>query len=242
MKDYHIPTDQFEKYSKSVHGIQLLKKHDVSAPACNDCHGNHGAVPVGVKSISHVCGTCHALNADLFSKSPHSKPFKNKNIPQCETCHSNHLITHPTDDMLGVNKGSVCIKCHNNKRDKGYLAALYMKSHIDSVLSKKVLADSLLSEAENLGMDVSDYIYSLKDFNQNLIEARRITHKSNLKDFKSALAKTSNIVNNAILAGNSSIDNYYFRRWGLVAATFIITLLVIVLFWKIKKLDKKKNL
>ena len=43
MKSYKIPTDQFEKFSKSVHGIALLQKNDVSAPACNSCHGNHGA-------------------------------------------------------------------------------------------------------------------------------------------------------------------------------------------------------
>ena len=65
MKEYGIPTDQYEKYSKSVHGVALLQKHDLGAPACNKCHGNHGATPPGVESISKVCGTCHALNADL---------------------------------------------------------------------------------------------------------------------------------------------------------------------------------
>jgi len=73
MKPYKIPTDQYEKYAKSVHGIALLQKHDQGAPACNSCHGNHGAMPPGVESISKVCGTCHALNADLFSSSPHKK-------------------------------------------------------------------------------------------------------------------------------------------------------------------------
>ena len=42
MKPYKIPTDQYEKYAKSVHGIALLQKHDQGAPACNSCHGNHG--------------------------------------------------------------------------------------------------------------------------------------------------------------------------------------------------------
>ncbi len=70
MKPYGIPTDQEEKFRQSVHGVALLQKHDAGAPACNSCHGNHGATPPGVESISKVCGTCHALNADLFSASP----------------------------------------------------------------------------------------------------------------------------------------------------------------------------
>ncbi|MBF8247890.1 MAG: exported protein of unknown function [Bacteroidetes bacterium] len=65
MKGYKIPTDQYAKFTKSVHGVALLQKRDLAAPACNDCHGNHGAIPPGVESISKVCGTCHALNADL---------------------------------------------------------------------------------------------------------------------------------------------------------------------------------
>jgi hypothetical protein len=95
MRGYKIPTDQYEKYVKSVHGKALLEKGDLSAPACNDCHGNHGAVPPGVKSISHVCGVCHALNAEMFSRSPHASVFEAKKIPQCEICHGNHLIEHP---------------------------------------------------------------------------------------------------------------------------------------------------
>jgi hypothetical protein len=38
-----IPHNQYEKFARSVHGIALLKKHDSGAPACNICHGNHGA-------------------------------------------------------------------------------------------------------------------------------------------------------------------------------------------------------
>ena len=83
MKEYDIPTNQYEEFTKSVHGVDLLEKHDLSAPACNSCHGNHGAIPPGVESISEVCGTCHALNAELFQASPHKKAFDEHNYPEC---------------------------------------------------------------------------------------------------------------------------------------------------------------
>ena len=34
-----IPTDQYEKFARSVHGVALLQKQDIGAPACNSCHG-----------------------------------------------------------------------------------------------------------------------------------------------------------------------------------------------------------
>ena len=58
---------QFADYQKSVHYAALTKGNDLSAPTCNDCHGNHGAAPPGVGSVANVCGTCHAVFAQKFA-------------------------------------------------------------------------------------------------------------------------------------------------------------------------------
>jgi len=241
MKSYNIPTNQFEKYSKSVHGIALLVKHDKSAPTCNSCHGNHGAIPVGVKSISHICGTCHALNADMFSKSPHAEVFEKNNIPQCEVCHSNHLIERPDDDMFRMGKESRCIKCHNVQNDKGFMAVLTMTANIDSLLFKQKLAMQVLFQAENMGMDVSESKYEMNEVKQILIKARTVIHKANLNDFKNEIKPGFDIVNRAITAGNEALDEFYFRRWGLGASSLIITFLVVSLYMKLKKIEKKQK-
>ena len=55
-----LPTNQRADYQKSVHYAALTKGNDLSAPTCNDCHGNHGAAPPGVGAVANVCGTCHA--------------------------------------------------------------------------------------------------------------------------------------------------------------------------------------
>ena len=70
-----IPTNQRDDYEKSVHFAALTKQNDLSAPTCNDCHGNHGATPPGVGSVSNVCGTCHAVFAAKFATSAHSQIF-----------------------------------------------------------------------------------------------------------------------------------------------------------------------
>ncbi|RME27390.1 MAG: hypothetical protein D6800_05135, partial [Candidatus Zixiibacteriota bacterium] len=112
MAPYGIPTDQLAKFKESVHGKALLEKKDLGAPACNDCHGNHGAAPPGVNSLAAVCGTCHAIEADLFTHSPHKTAFEENDYPMCETCHGNHGIQKPSEKMLGSAEPAVCANCH----------------------------------------------------------------------------------------------------------------------------------
>src|SRR5207247_2141435 len=71
MSAYGVPTNQFADYQRSVHAELLLSRHDLGAPTCNDCHGNHGAYPPGASSVAAVCGQCHPINRDLFVASPH---------------------------------------------------------------------------------------------------------------------------------------------------------------------------
>ncbi|MGE5812192.1 MAG: hypothetical protein ACM339_11860, partial [Ignavibacteria bacterium] len=238
MAAYKIKTDQFDSYVKSVHGKSLLEKGDLSAPSCNDCHGNHGSVPPGVESISKVCGSCHTLNMELFEKSVHKQAFDKGNIPECESCHGNHNIAAITDELLGVGKNSSCIKCHKDE-DNGFKAAHNMKKLIDSLKMEEEKAKVLLEEAQQKGMDVSDPLYSLKDIRQILIQTRTIIHGFDMGKFNDEIKTGFEISSSAKKEGADAIDNYYFRRKGLFVSTFIVTLLVIGLYIKIRKLEKK---
>jgi predicted CXXCH cytochrome family protein len=241
MKKYNIPTNQYSLYINSVHGIQLLKKMDLSAPSCNDCHGNHGAVPPGIESISNVCGTCHALNEELFSQSPHRKAFDQRKIPECEICHGNHGIQPVSDNMLGVGKKSTCIKCHNQtEKNNGYMTAEIMKTLIDSLKTADDSAEKIINQATQKGMDVSDVSFNLKDVRQVLIETRTVLHNADLEKYKETINKGFAITSKAKEAGQEAIDEYYFRRKGLGIVTIVVTFLVILLYLKIRKLEKNK--
>lgn len=243
MKGYKIPTDQFMKFSGSVHGKALLEKKDINAPACNSCHGNHGAVPPGVESISKVCGSCHALNAELFSNSPHKKAFDEKNYPECETCHGNHAISEPTISMLGVTEEAVCSKCHKETENKkGYLIAKQMKELLVRLESEEKSAGLLVHEAEQKGMEISEAKFKMKDIRQARLESRTMIHSFNLEKFKEVVdgkgLATAKIVTEEAKA---SIDDFYFRRYGLVASILVISLLAFSIFIYVKKLEKKQN-
>lgn len=243
MKEYNIPSDQFDKYARSVHGKALLEKHDIAAPACNDCHGNHGAMPPGVESISKVCGTCHALNADLFSASPHKKAFDERQLPECETCHSNHEIVNATNQLLGVTSEAVCSKCHSEQENqKGFIVAKAMRSAIDSLEMNEAHAAALVDEAEQKGMEVSDAKFKLREAHQARLQSRTAIHSFSEEKFREVVGKGLNVASLVATEGQDAIDEFYFRRWGLGVATLIITIVCIALWLTIKRIEQRQSI
>jgi hypothetical protein len=134
-----LPIDQYAAWSRSVHATALLAKGDLSAPTCNDCHGNHGATPPEVESITFVCGQCHGREATLFRASSKQDGFETHNefvaggtpcsdcheapepqaavtridhFGECGTCHGNHGVVKATVAMLGPLPAEPCSFCH----------------------------------------------------------------------------------------------------------------------------------
>ena len=105
MAPYKIPTNQYADWQQSVHAQALLEQGDLGAPACNDCHGNHGATPPQAASVQHVCGQCHAREAGLYQASFKNALFEKLKVPQCIVCHSNHRILHPTPELFQSRSG-----------------------------------------------------------------------------------------------------------------------------------------
>jgi hypothetical protein len=136
-----LPTDQFARWRRSVHAEALLGRGDLTAPTCNDCHGNHGAAPPGVDSVSLVCGQCHEREARLFRASAKREGFQQHNanlaaaggrcdecheapdpgaartmhrFAECATCHGNHSVMRPTLAMLAPLPPYPCAFCHED--------------------------------------------------------------------------------------------------------------------------------
>lgn len=130
MAPYQISTDQFVQYQNSVHGKALLERRDIGAPACNDCHGNHGAQPPDVASINHVCGQCHPYDAELVRKSFHHVTFEALEEPECGVCHGNHNIEKPSYRMISMSGDGICSNCH---ADEALDAALFTQDDIVDV-------------------------------------------------------------------------------------------------------------
>ncbi len=242
MKKYGIPVTQVRDYTRSVHGKALLERHETSAPSCNDCHGNHGAAPPNVESISNVCGTCHALNAELFRASRHKVEFERLGKPECETCHSNHAIEPATEEMFVLNANTACGSCHTTDRaPEGYRAGLQMRGLLDSLMSSITRTERLINSAEQKGMEVDDIRFALRDAKQSRLQSRTAVHAFDLEAFREVLDPGLRIATTALRDAEEANHQYTYRRVGLAVTTLIITLTIIMLALYIRRIDRRQD-
>lgn len=236
MKEYDIPTDQFENFTVSVHGTALLDNKDTGSPACNDCHGNHGATPPGLESVSHICGTCHANNLNYFSSSPMEKAFREMEIHACEQCHGYHEVIPTSDEMISVGEKSVCTTCHS-EGDVGYTAAVEIHKDLTDFVQKYNEAEKKLQEIKKKGMDDVDILFALQEANQTLIHTRTLVHTFDPLQVEEKAEEGKEKAIEAINLARQEIEDFYIRRYGFGFATIFITIFVVALYFKVRSLD-----
>ena len=240
MKGLPVPTDQYAKYSASVHGIALLGNQDLAAPACNGCHGNHGAFPPGAQSLAQVCGTCHAFNLELFEKSPHAEAFRLEELPQCEVCHGYHDITTPTVATFNMGPDSVCESCHPAD-DAGWKAGKAVYAQISELHQLRDQADALLERGQTLGMDVSDGRFVMRDFHSTLLQLRTLTHSLDPKAFAEKVKLAQSQATKAAQLAQAAVDEFHYRRKGLFVSLALATPVLLLLFIRIRAPGPKRQ-
>jgi len=229
-----LPTDQREKYEKSVHYRAMVDRHDLSAPTCNDCHGNHGAAPPGVDAIANVCGTCHTVFATRFALSAHREIFERG----CVECHNNHDIAQPSDAMLGNDQAALCGSCHS-EGDNGHKAAAAMRSGIEQLKAAITRSQEQIDRVENAGIDMADQALMLREATNHLTRARTEMHAFDPKIVAAVLTAGTGLttrVDEAALAARNEIS---YRRTGLGISLALIVVVVVALRMKIRTLEKE---
>ena len=235
MAKYGIPTDQLEHYRTSVHGV-ALKKGDLSAPNCASCHGNHGAKPPEVESVAAVCGSCHVLFAQLYAKSVHEPIFSGASGGGgCVVCHSNHGIQQPSTAMLTGPK-AVCSTCHDPGTE-GAKTAAQMARWIDDLGAALKQSESVLSEADKYGMEVSEAQVRLADGRESLVKARLALHAFQPEEMHKPIAEGMAIAAETQKAGQSALHDKDIRRLGLAISVLLIGITVLAIRLVIRQLE-----
>ena len=238
MRAFKIPSDQVTKFKTSVHAKALYERQDLSAPTCNDCHGNHGAAPPGIASVANVCGQCHARQADLFQTSAHKAAFDQQGLAECITCHSNHDIATPTDQMIGTEQGALCINCHTNG-DKGFAVAGHMRSRIDNLIASIDKSTEILTVAERKGMEVSKPKFELKGATDALTHARVLIHSSSVTEFDKVVGPGLEVAGKGHQAGLDALAELNFRRKGLAVSLVFILFLALLVYLKVRQIETR---
>jgi hypothetical protein len=238
MKAYNIPTDQYAKYSTSVHHDALVVRGDLSAPTCTTCHGNHGAAPPGVGSVQNVCSTCHVFQAQMYEKSSHKAAFQATGLPGCVVCHSNHGITHPTDAKLGTGPEAACMQCHS-PGDACDQARAKMLSDLTSLDRAIQSANKTLNIAESSGMEVGEARLEQDQARDELTKARVTIHSFQTDLVEQDIQAGLKIAAKTQAEGNAALAERDRRRMGLGFSLGAILIVLVGLHLYIRQIEVK---
>jgi len=236
-----MPTNQLTEYRLSVHGRAVLERGDFAAPACNNCHGHHSAMPAGLSSVNQSCSLCHAGNASLFDGSKHKQAFEKHNWPQCGQCHGNHPIMKTHDGWLEPGPASPCYKCHDeyakDNPDCSPSAAYFYTS-----ITQMDRAWHRFSEtAEQLamrGLDVDPIHDKLNDLADNVKQARSYIHSFSKPVFQRVTAPGEQTVQTISKLVDDAKSKYRARQIGLVTSIVLIGFVMLALYLKIRSLER----
>lgn len=235
MAEYETPTNQFEHYQASVHGVALLENQNVQAPNCATCHGTHSAAPPGFTEVANVCGNCHSATQDYFVSGPHNSDAPN--APRCITCHGDHEVMQPGDSMfLGTGDGS-CGTCHDATSEAG---AVVMSIYTALLTADESLADasSAVANASSLGMIVTEETRLLAEARTKLITARAGQHAVDLALVQEQTDAAAELSSRAQQEAEQAIDESRFRRQAMVIAVIAIGLVIASLAMLRRELTK----
>jgi len=265
MKPYGIPTDQFEVYQQSIHGVALLTNLDVRAPSCTSCHGSHAAQPPRATEVVEVCGKCHTATQALYEESRHAE--LGPASPKCWTCHGTHDVSQPGQRLFFHEEEAPyeCATCHSptdpsnvrieldrfeNESDRRCDTCHHPRSTIYSQVegiagalagaqSAYDSADARIADAARFGMIVSDADVALSEAKTSLIQAQAAVHTTKLTSVATLATEAET---KSVAAGDmaqAKIDESLFRRSAMVVVVALILVNVLALYAIKRRLDRQ---
>lgn len=236
MSSYHLPADMFKAYESSVHGKALFQKKNLSVATCVSCHGNHGAVPPGVKDVATTCGKCHANEKKYFLESVHAAAQEQGKFSECISCHGNHGVNPPTPDLYA----EACVKCHKTGSPEfrqGQRIADSLRKSQDAFAE----AEAMVKQASIEGLYVEDDTAALEAARTDFIAMAPLQHTLSLKRIlelhDKVAARTQEIKNNV----QQKRENLERRKKALILVWVFILLMVLALWTQYKRLMKQRH-
>ncbi len=116
--------DQFEAYSSSVHGQEVMQKNNTQSAVCIDCHGVHSVSNSSSDpfklAVTQRCGSCHQEQLKSYRATYHGQinTLGHAYTAKCYDCHGSHKVLKVSDPHSKVhpdNRLKTCETCHNGK-------------------------------------------------------------------------------------------------------------------------------
>ena len=236
MAPYKHPTDIFEKYKHSVHGVALFQKGDLSVANCAKCHGSHGAMPPGVREIGSTCGKCHINEKKYFLEGPHARASADGYFPECVACHDHHDIQHPGTNLYNT----ACLNCHS-EGDESFKRGQKIKEMIDSSSHALSQAGALVRQAAMEGVFVDEETASLEEAKTNVLEMAPRQHSLSVEKISELHDKAVSITDGIRNGIRQKREYLRWRKIALIPLWIFIFLMVVVLRIKYNQLKGKRH-
>jgi predicted CXXCH cytochrome family protein len=229
-----VPTDIVAKYRGSVHGRALLDRGVRGAPACNSCHGSHGAAKPKADAVANLCGECHDEQATLFRETRKRHVFDAGGAPECVVCHSNHDIQPQSDALVGTGPKSLCSRCHTLPDDVGTRDAKRLGDAFADVAPRIAATERGLSEEVCEGSDMRQAFLRLSEARRHLGRARVLIHSFDADPVIAELEAADHARQAADDAGAAAMSEWrskeYFK-YGAIAAVALGSIALILCVW-----------
>jgi cytochrome b subunit of formate dehydrogenase len=120
-------TDVLDEYKASIHGAEVMEKHNLKAAVCTDCHTTHDITKASQDpfklAITLRCGNCHEENYLSYGNTYHGQVARlgYAYTAKCYDCHGSHGILKVNDPKSTVhpdNRLETCKQCHDGKQMK----------------------------------------------------------------------------------------------------------------------------
>jgi len=118
-------SDILDDYVTSVHGKEVVEKHNLKSAVCIDCHTTHDITKTTQNpfklAITQRCGNCHEANYLSYTSSLHGQINRlgYSFTAKCYDCHGSHAILKvddPESTVSPANRLDTCKECHNGKK------------------------------------------------------------------------------------------------------------------------------
>ena len=236
MAPYHIPTNQYDLYRQSVHGIALLENQDFRAPNCATCHGTHGAAPPGFEEVANVCGSCHSATQDYYLTSGHSGG--GDDAPKCVTCHGRYDVGKPSEAMFQGVEPRHCGSCHAPDTPEGQVAQS-MYDSIDTAAQAYADAEAAVQAASDVGMLVAEQEALLQKANTNLVTARAAQHTLDAEQAAKLSGQAKEAADQAKAGAEAAVEATVMRRRAMIIAIAAIAITIVALYMLKRVLDRR---
>ena len=116
-----------------------------------------------------------------------------------------------------------------------------MSAQLSGLAANIGVAEQLLNEAANDGMEVSRAQYELREASNHLIDARVRTHGVSPEDVTKAVIPGLQVAKQAHQAGLAALAEFQFRRKGLAVSLLFIGIAVLALYLKLRQIERRQS-